>query len=686
MTATKMAACFLSPVDRDENQKISVGLEGKIDELLSKAHSGNVQETSKAICAAYTKAALLESRRKLFEIACKLNLEKEKGGAKQKDASESDKDECTQVDNPPKRDVGLVNRRAKPPVADDCVVLAVFIKNPKGVFPSHVLRRKEPEKSKQDQSEALSDDNSDREGEQGDNTSGENTTGKSGLQKRFERFVIKEGSTGSDESRGSEIAVTVTALCDSGTTTRDLVRVTSTATQTEESHRIDPSSSVSSHSISETVIDDDMSRKRTAKERDQVSDYERLVECERKLELLDKRWDREEKKMEIAEHEHAKEMSIIRAEQTIVKDELKTLKSKFSTQSGGEKTMKSKLNPPPQKRRITRSNPTPITIDEEDESWDVNESAMYVLTQDSQGDPVMTKACPAHSMLGEGDRSGVPRAGNRKNAPVANEPTNQHQDDDSCTRCDSIMANAISNRVNRQAGSSRRIDTSRKDLGTGNSLKGNYSDDPKDQVSSTDDEYDPESKKRKTDDVMVVNNNTKPGTSKGKSAESMLKKGYDPFTSGLKSGSGSDREQHSMIVTKNGWNKAGANNNKSPEKSRDKIASKLAGVYEDDTEEYFVNGLSVKNFRKHKELEDAVKYYCAERKVETMFQRVITLKNSKKTVGCKIIVRSNDVSKMFVRGFWPRGVTVREWYDKKPVDKDRFFESSDESEDSRPTL
>ena len=65
------------------------------------------------------------------------------------------------------------------------------------------------------------------------------------------------------------------------------------------------------------------------------------------------------------------------------------------------------------------------------------------------------------------------------------------------------------------------------------------------------------------------------------------------------------------------------------------------------------------------------------------YHRVITFKNNKKTVGCKLTIKRRDSEKILSDEFWPRGVKVREWFDKKPSDRERYFESSEDSDDNR---
>ena len=69
-----MAACFASSDVEDGILRISSDFEGKIKDILIEVDSGSYQETSKTNCAGYTKAALLDFRRKLFAIAYSFNI------------------------------------------------------------------------------------------------------------------------------------------------------------------------------------------------------------------------------------------------------------------------------------------------------------------------------------------------------------------------------------------------------------------------------------------------------------------------------------------------------------------------------------------------------------------------------------------------------------------------------------
>ena len=191
----EMAACFMSSDEGGGNLGIFSIFEGKIKDLLKDVNDNNHQETSKAICAGYTKSALLDFRQKLFAIAYKFETEKNVGGATRKDASSFDADDRSRRDISPVRDSGLVNRRVKPLVADDCIALALFAKDPKGPFPKQVLKRKDSAKKKEfatgDAPETnVGSDASDSDPEE--NSEYDTIEKPLTAQRRIERFVIRE--------------------------------------------------------------------------------------------------------------------------------------------------------------------------------------------------------------------------------------------------------------------------------------------------------------------------------------------------------------------------------------------------------------------------------------------------------------------------------------------------------------
>ena len=72
-----MAASFLSGEHRDGVLSFKGAMGDKVEEILAGIDGTNDSETAKAIVSSFTKATLLEFRRKLFEIAVERIEEKE---------------------------------------------------------------------------------------------------------------------------------------------------------------------------------------------------------------------------------------------------------------------------------------------------------------------------------------------------------------------------------------------------------------------------------------------------------------------------------------------------------------------------------------------------------------------------------------------------------------------------------
>ena len=705
-SSDKMAACLLSSDEGDGISKISSVLEGKIKDLLADVNSANCLDTSKTVCSSYTKAALLDFRRKLFTIASKIEAEKEKGGANQKDAIGFDKDECFPKESYP----SLANRKAKPPVVDDVIALAQYIKHPKGGFPRDVLKAKSSGKSKLPDQEDRNANRSDADSasnysssEQEEECSNEKGSKNQEIQKHFERFVIKEVGGDAPDSSESNIPITVTSLRDTSTSTGASPKLVSSYAQTDIPYPGLSIAELKEWEAANEYLDDDMSRKRSVFERDSSKDSDKGKVRENALDEVRRKCDRAEKRMDKMEHEHYKEMSILRLEHSIIKDELRVISKrddnqKVSHAKGGENGPKND-----QQRRIVQSRRAQSGIGDT-ASWETDESTMMTLTQNSQGEQFMTRITPAHAVLNttaakpqkknatisalspkRTDRvrdSKMSKTNGRESERFSHDDRSHDGDDaGNCRRCESIMAKNGAPSSNTRSKSDNR--SMPRTSGNTSDDCGDITDNDESANDSSDGVSDDlVAKRRKTDDIIVL-----PDTPPGQHTQERGKP--LPSTSGV--GNISDRggdgtkprkEKYSKIVTRNGWTTpTGAN--KSPQKAGKKAIPMIAGILDNDTKEYFVLGLSVKNFRTHSDLEESVAAYCAERKVETSYQRVITLKNTKKTVGCKITIKSDDIDKIYEKDFWPKGIKIREWFDKKPTDKDRYFASSEESDDSK---
>ena len=395
MTSDKMAACLISSDKGDDISKISRILEGKIVGLLTKVEYDNVQETGKTICASYTKAALLDFRRKLFAVACKAEKESDKGEINQRDALTIDKDECAQKEKTPV----LANRKSKQPVVDDCIALALHIKNPTGTFPQQVLKSKTVERSKKNSQTTNSDksggecDSGSSSSEQEEESDCETNKEPIGVQKHFERFVIRElcserpDDEATQEENWGDIPVAVTALRECSTQT-DTPYPGPSIIELRDSGSFDLES------------DDEMSRKRTVMERDSTMDMSKCKVRENDVEEIRRKCDRVERRINSIEYEHAKEMGILRAEHSAIKDDLAAVDRKIGMQVGnGSKACDKSGKIGKQKRdtRVKEPSQRKVVIDR---SWETDESTMLVLTQDSQGEPVMTRATPLHDVEG----------------------------------------------------------------------------------------------------------------------------------------------------------------------------------------------------------------------------------------------------------------------------------------------
>ena len=712
-SSDKMAASLISSDDGDGISKISCVLEGKISELLTKVSSENNLETGKTICASYTKAALLDSRRKLFSIAVKIEAEKaegEIGGAYRKDATDNDKVDCLTKDSNPV----LANRKAKPPVVEDVLALALYIKDPKGGFPRNVLKGKsngkkklpgegEGDASRSDTESGSNCSGSDQE-EESKREEGDKT---SQIQRHFERFVIEEVNVCDRNNQNGDIPITVTALRDSGTRLRESPKLVSTASQTDVPYPGLSIAELRELSDNDDTLDNDMSRKRTIRERDNEKDNENRKVCENAIDDMRKRCEKSDKRMDFLEHEHAKEMSILRLEQSAIKDELKTMSKRMVVQKGIDARCVASASETDQQRRILRSRGGKNRNVGVDESWETDESTMMTLTQDSQGESIMTRISPAHATLndangkpsGRGATSMIALSPKRVNRSRNDKVTKQRDPERgmgdlenrsnggdnsrSCQRCDDIVATAEAKRGKSRPECNRnKRDVSHKDDNMSDESGDDYYDDNSTDESSGGDAADPDVKRRKKNEIIVLPDSP-PIPVPSTSGEMGTKKNtVEQLRNGSRIEDKPVKEKYSKIVTRNGWSTPGAYN-KSPQKIVKKPIPKIAGVIEDETKELFVLGLSVKNFRTHSDLEESVGAYCSERKVETSYQRVITLKNTKKTVGCKITIRMRDIDKIYENDFWPRGVKIREWFDRKPTDRDRYFASSEESDDSK---
>ena len=328
--------------------------------------------------------------------------QREGGGDPQYDDADGfDEDECTEQDSASAYGLGLVNRRVKPLVADDCIDLALFVKDPKGVFPKHVLKQKNSGKKKPSEVDDTTDDlNASCSSDQREDSTRASAEYHRETQKQFERFVIRESYCAAEGNSGDEVPVSVIPLRDSSTTTCDLKSLVSTATQTDESCLSDRSigeSDTPNSSVPQSI--EDMSRKRTVMARDGLSDANKGDDFAMSFELLNERCDKAERRMEAAEHEHVKEMAVMRSEHYLIRDDLRKLREKVIEQKSVKAiprkiAAKTSNSSSYSGRQSVETPSTAPTV-----SWVAGQGTSMIMTQDSQGDPVLTSETPAHATL-----------------------------------------------------------------------------------------------------------------------------------------------------------------------------------------------------------------------------------------------------------------------------------------------
>ena len=114
------------------------------------------------------------------------------------------------------------------------------------------------------------------------------------------------------------------------------------------------------------------------------------------------------------------------------------------------------------------------------------------------------------------------------------------------------------------------------------------------------------------------------------------------------------------------WNTAMNKNTKKKENRSKKVLPSISGADESENKELFVRGLSCKLFKVQKDLEESIRRYCNTRDVQTVYQRVIAFRAGRARVGWKLVVRMEDEKAVRAPNFWPKGVSVREWYEDPP--------------------
>ena len=445
-------------------------------------------------------------------------------------------------------------------------------------------------------------------------------------------------------------------------------------------------------------------------------DPKRLDELERKYEYVVKKLDRVAKK-------HEADMRMVRAELAEVKDNPNSGRSppivygRQMPSSSGTRERRhsdSELKSPTARCELSLGDPLATSEVADSSVWDFNEGDVFICTQDSQGNPVSTRATPLHM------REKVP-AKNACSCACANAAMDDNKTLDRVDKADS----GVKPRNTRQTSTRKdempqnnenRRPPAKVKAGGAPAIK-QYSAAPDIRPSTS---YNPpreqreprmgkpgaaakqinirpsilkqttqkemprpdddNSKRRKIDTTCTTyasgsarqaSNQSCNNESEGKSPVSSI--------SSISSNDDECNDSYAEKVTKYQWKTA--TGSKNSEKGKKGPYPAIKSAAHSKNKEMYVRGMSCGDFRAYRDLEEAVRLYCKERDVITVFQRVIIYNKENDSVGIKVVVRECDVAKFSSRGFWPDGISVREWSDDKPTARDRFFRNDKSSSD-----
>ena len=243
-----MAALFLTAKEMHSISSLSGVINEKLVEFLCSQDSGNHAEIAKQITAGFTKAALIEARRKIFEVAICKEKEKSSLATEWYDESTFETDERTSIDPMCLKELRLVNRSTKPKLAEDIMQIASYIDDPEIDFPMCTVRSvATKEKAVSDKGKIRENPtsphahNSDPVENPGSATGDRNSSAAkssessapiANLNDRFERFVIRETSS-SIIVGTEEVSATVSELRDYSEATTGIISFRSFATQTD---------------------------------------------------------------------------------------------------------------------------------------------------------------------------------------------------------------------------------------------------------------------------------------------------------------------------------------------------------------------------------------------------------------------------------------------------------------------
>ena len=685
-----MADLFLSSESQNRKSCFANVRDDKMEKLLYDLKDDSRENSRKEIVAGFTKAHLLEFRRKLFDVA-----------VKKVESRSNDKnipwDELSDTEQKPSS-WELRNRKTKPSVADDTIDLALFIKGSHGSFPMQMIRPStakeksghvpdckdaEFESCNSSSDQSVFDETQDAPNSQDKRNCNSSEAGSNPTSERVERFVIRETERiPCDAGNQCDFPVEIIPLSESATSTDDLVHLTSASTQTETSMFHEANDSDSSGGS----FNEDLTEKGTAiasapkpdhPENDSIRSLRaRCESAEKMLAALDKR--------------HRDEINECRRVQAAIRKDL------------NDNAYVSKESSNPRVSTLPKSQP--------EATMDLTANPEFILTQDSQGEPVYTKPSIMHLELA---RKGVFTSSDGRQSSIAAQPDKTPNSVINATSRDaSANYNGASNTPNpmqsrvpydpsnkpqpnfarMQSVNVKHFDarqTRATQVIMGNAKRWEEKRVLTQNASSARRRDEQLTKRRKMNDPVPSTSNAPSFASQQPAVQSTSTAISDrsaaapleptkpvPNTAPISE----NRQSYSDVAEQARWLTAMNKSTKKKESRAKRVVTPLSGPDDAENVELFVNGLNCKRFKSQKDLEESVKFHCADRGVDSIYQRVIAFRIGRSKVGCKLVVKEQDEAAVRAADFWPKGVVVREWYEHNP--NSRSSSSDRENEDS----
>ena len=759
-------------------------LKGELDEksvsILSRLDRKCYEEVAKEIQANFTKASLLATRKKIFEWA--VAKEQEKGAlTTKKQTTDSDTGDRAALLGHLSSAPRLVNRRSKPLIADDILLLVMYAKYPGDPLPEQVLKKPTGKQSRsnedkestvpldtnisEDWSQILSDEEDDDRSDKVDSTTVK-TSSSNG--KRVERFIVREVSPSeSTEPNDPPRSLVVTRLVNTHTSTVDLIHTRTIGTQTtvsEVNHTKGPSDTRndnatecsdtcarnenvgrshtrthSENSLLEYIDGEFEAMKKGSDKKEKGCDKKTSHDpCDRRFREMEGKYDSVMRKVAHLERTHESDLKMLRREMIAKINAMDTPVYSYDntpTHRNQRRHSESDAISPSEPRYDPTIDPFD-SLDSRDESvWDPETCDVYVSTQDSQGTSIKTKATPLHireeATRENTTRPPAPDVHEGRKTRSSKQPVNRKDEASSAidpvAPC-GIAQNAVrdtqqkivasqgrninTDRAKSSTSSKDTSDTSRSDCSCEKQTlpaKANTRPAEKElsnaitasrsatkgpqkagkQKSSTNRDRSSDSEDNSKRRRLDPNDNSMPSTStsndrpaaKTSSIAASGKSRNEPMHEDDSAENSNGKKSFARVVSPGGWLQVEGSHGNDQNKARKYPPIKRAAPTKN--KELYVRGMSCANFKLHKDLEEAVRWYCKDRNIYTVHQRVIMYNKDNDSVGIKVVVRGADVEKFMSRGFWPDGISVREWSDEKPSERERCFDNGrSSSEDS----